>query len=68
MDILVPITMKNAAKCETQCELQNSASHQIFERSRRLSDIRLACIFQCVRLTSNIVMRLKLAFLVKNDS
>ena len=32
MDILVPITMKNAAKCDTQCELQNSASHQIFER------------------------------------
>jgi hypothetical protein len=23
MDILVPITMKNAAKCDTQCELQN---------------------------------------------
>jgi len=24
------ITMKNAAKCDTQCELQNTASHQIF--------------------------------------
>ena len=35
MDILVPITMKNAAKCDTQCELQNSASHQIFERNWR---------------------------------
>jgi hypothetical protein len=34
-DILVPITMKNAAKCDTQCELQNSASHQIFERNWR---------------------------------
>jgi hypothetical protein len=22
MDILVPISMKNAAKCDTQCELQ----------------------------------------------
>jgi hypothetical protein len=28
--------MKNAAKCEKQCELQNSASHQIFERIWRL--------------------------------
>jgi hypothetical protein len=27
--------MKNAAKCDTQCELQNSASHQIFERKWR---------------------------------
>ena len=35
MDILVPISMKNAAKCDMQCELQNSASHQIFERSPR---------------------------------
>ena len=26
MDILAPITMKNAAKCDTQCELQNSSS------------------------------------------
>ena len=35
MDILVPISMKNAAKCDKQCELQNSASHQIFERKWR---------------------------------
>ena len=33
MDILVPMTMKNAAKCDTQCELQNSLNHQIFERN-----------------------------------
>ena len=26
MDILVPITMKNAAKCDKQCELQNRES------------------------------------------
>jgi hypothetical protein len=26
MDILAPITMKNAAKCDKQCELQNSSS------------------------------------------
>ena len=29
MDVLVPIPMKNAAKCDKQCELQNSANHQI---------------------------------------
>jgi hypothetical protein len=33
MDLSAPITMKNAAKCDMQCELQNSASHQIFERN-----------------------------------
>ena len=27
--------MKNAAKCEKQCELQNLASHRIFERKWR---------------------------------
>ena len=48
--------------------IAESASHQIFERSPRLEDILRAYMFQCVRLTSNIVMRLKLAFLVKNDS
>jgi len=31
---LVPITMKSAAKCDKQCELQNSANHQILERAR----------------------------------
>ena len=34
-DILVPATMKNAANCDTYCELQNSVNHQIFERTRR---------------------------------
>ena len=67
MDILVPITMKNAAKCDTQCELQNSASHQIFERIPRRKDILPACLFQCVRLPSHIVMRLRLASLVKEE-
>ena len=27
--------MKNAAKCDKQCELQNSVNHQIFERNWR---------------------------------
>ena len=31
-DVLVPTTMKNAAKCDTSCELQNPVSHQNFER------------------------------------
>jgi hypothetical protein len=48
MDLSAPITMKNAAKCDMQCELQNSASHQIFERNWRWGDILLACLFQCV--------------------
>lgn len=39
MDILVPISMKNAAKCDTQCELQKPASHQIFERKWRQLNI-----------------------------
>ena len=32
MDVLAPTTMKNAAKCDTSCELQNPVSHQNFER------------------------------------
>jgi hypothetical protein len=33
MDVLAPTTMKNAAKCDTSCELQNPVSHQNFERT-----------------------------------
>jgi hypothetical protein len=29
---LVPPSMKNAAKCDTSCELQNNANHRDFER------------------------------------
>ncbi len=32
-DVLAPTTMKNAAKCDTSCELQNPVSHQNFERT-----------------------------------
>ena len=67
MDILAPITMKNAAKCDTQCELQNSASHQIFERKLRWRDILSACLFQCVKFISHISMRLRFVFLVKYE-
>jgi len=55
MDILVPITMKNAAKCDTQCELQNSASHQIFERNWRWRDTLPACLFQCLETSYNLM-------------
>ena len=34
-DVLAPTTMKNAAKCDTSCELQNPVSHQNFERNLR---------------------------------
>ncbi len=60
MDILVPITMKNAAKCDKQCELQNSANHQIFERNWRWRDILSACLFQCLE-TSSTLLWLKAA-------
>ena len=38
MDILVLATMKNAAKCDKQCELQNSVNHRNFERNLRSRD------------------------------
>lgn len=37
-DVLAPTTMKDAAKCDTSCELQNLASHQTFERTLRFRD------------------------------
>ena len=46
MDILVLATMKNAAKCDTQCELQNSVNHQNFERILRPRVLPGACLFQ----------------------
>jgi hypothetical protein len=38
-DILALATMKNAAKCDKQCELQNSVNHQNFERILRSRDM-----------------------------
>ena len=32
-DVLAPTTMKNAAKCDTSCELHSYVSHQRFERT-----------------------------------
>ena len=65
MDILVPISMKNAAKCDTQCELQNSASHQIFERKWR-SVKKYPSMFVSVCTESYIKMRLNLIILSLN--
>ncbi len=38
-DVLAPPTMKNAAKCDTSCDLQNPVNHQNFERILRFRDI-----------------------------
>jgi len=56
MDILVPIPMKSAAKCDTQCELQNSANHQILERNWRWEDTLPACLFQCLKTSKHNLM------------
>ena len=36
---MAPTTMKNAAKCDTSCELQNPVNHQTFERILRFRDM-----------------------------
>ncbi|CAF2365715.1 unnamed protein product [Brassica napus] len=35
MDILALASMKNVAKCDTWCELQNPVNHRVFERKLR---------------------------------
>jgi len=35
MDVLAPKTMKNAANCDKECELQETVNHRIFERKWR---------------------------------
>ena len=47
MDILALATMKNAAKCDTQCELQNYVNHRTFERKWRSRCKSRACLFEC---------------------
>ncbi|KAK7287611.1 hypothetical protein RIF29_00898 [Crotalaria pallida] len=34
-DISAPASMKNVAKCDTWCELQNPVNHRVFERKLR---------------------------------
>src|ERR1700733_11098337 len=45
-DLLALASMKNAAKCEKECELQNSVNHRIFEHTFRSLIIRRACLFE----------------------
>ena len=45
-DVLAPTTMKNAAKCDTSCELQNPVSHQNFERNLHFP--REVCLLECL--------------------
>ena len=45
-DVLAPTTMKNAAKCDTSCELRNPVSHQNFERT--LHFLRGVCLLECL--------------------
>lgn len=39
-DILALASMKNAAKCDTWCELQNPVNHRVFERKLRPKPLR----------------------------
>ena len=49
-DVLAPTTMKNAAKCDTSCELRNPVSHQNFERI--LHFLRGVCLLECLFITT----------------
>ena len=51
MDILAPITMKNAAKCDTQCELQNRESSDLWTQVA----IAQAIMFVSVCQVNNII-------------
>lgn len=45
-DILALASMKNVAKCDTWCELQNPVNHRVFERKLRpkLSGLGHVCL------------------------
>ena len=58
MDILVPNTMKNAAKCDTQCELQNPRVIRSLNAARAEGISFQHVCFSVYRLTSNSLMRL----------
>lgn len=46
MDTLAPTSRKSAAKCDTSCELQGSANHEILERTLRPRARPEACLFE----------------------
>ena len=54
-DVLAPTTMKNAAKCDTSCELQNLVSHQNFERNLRFL-VKHVCWSVCFIPTEDILL------------
>ena len=45
MDILAPITMKNAAKCDKQCELQNRESSDFWTQVAIVSAIMFVSVY-----------------------
>ena len=51
MDILAPITMKNAAKCDTQCELQNRESSDFWTQVAAASAVMFVsvCPVNCIK-------------------
>ena len=62
MNASARVTMKDAANCDKQCELQNSVNHQIFERTLRSRVSLGACLAQslfnlyCLRRVLNILV------------
>ena len=46
MNASARVTMKDAANCDRQCELQNSVNHQDFERILRFREFLGACLAQ----------------------
>lgn len=58
MDVLARASMKDAAKCDTHCELQISVNHQISERIWRCWDFPAARLFQCLLTPQRIHHRL----------
>ena len=65
-DVLAPTTMKNAAKCDTSCELRNPVSHQNFERI--LHFLRGVCLLECLFIPTNLITRFELQTTVSNDA
>jgi hypothetical protein len=48
MDVLVPNSMKDAANCDKQCELQKSVNHQTSERIWHCRDLFPQCVWLSV--------------------
>jgi len=48
VDILVPITRKNAANCDKQCELQNPRVIRFSNAAGAMEKLSVASLFQCI--------------------